>query len=320
MPVKRNKSRTGWIVASLAFTLFTAGCTDNTPLKQDMLQATAKQEQITSYRFSGSIELKADASLLGQASPMTTALFALLKDSKLEYSGLTDLPSSRMESDVKVTPAGAATTEVPILIKDSKLYFHMPPLNKPDEYMVLPMDSTKSQAASAASLKNTGRLTSDLSKKFWEGIDPKWLSSSKEATALPDGSTGKKITLTVNVKNEKAFSDNWNNAVPGLVDIMKTNGLASGALADTWSNTLKQVKLKAPTTIEMVIDGQGFIRQQRWDLTFTSGGSTNENKLVWTQSLSELNQSPAFTKEIPAKQKSLEELLKLIKPATAAQK
>ncbi|OXM86073.1 hypothetical protein [Paenibacillus rigui] len=321
-----KKTRTGLIVATLCLSMLTAGCTDTAQLKQDMLQAAAKQEQVTSYRFNGSLQLKADATLLGQSGPMALALFSLLKDSKLEYSGLTAMEPSRMESDLKVTPAGGTAIEIPVLIKDSKLFFHMPPLNKPDEYMMLPIAAAKSAASAGSSpagpesLKNTGRVTSDLSKKLWEGVDPKWLTSPKETVQLSDGSPGKKITLNVNSKNEKAFNDYWSTAVPGLIDILKTNGLAGSANAEAWTNTLKQIKLKAPSAIDIVIDNQGFIREQRWDLTFTSGSSTNENKLLWTQSLTELNQAPSFTKETPAKQKSLEELLKLIKPAAAAQK
>lgn len=326
MPAKRKKLRTGWMLASLGLMLFSTGCTDNAALKQEMLQAAAKQEQIASYRFNGSLELHADSSLLGagQTSPMTIALFSLLKDSKLDYSGLTSLEPARMESDVKVTPAGGSAIDIPILIKDSKLYFHMPPLNQPDEYMMLPIPSSQAGAASGAnadSLKNTGKLTSELSQKLWEGIDPKWLSTAKEPVTLPGGDTGKKIVLTVDKKNEKAFSDYWTASAPSLMELLKTNGLVqAGPAADAWTTALKQIVWSAPSTVEWVVDSQGFIREQRWDVKFHIGASTNVSRVIWDQTLSELNQTPPFTKEAPAKQKSLDQLLKLVKPAPAAQK
>lgn len=301
------------------------GCTDNTQVKQDLLQAVSKQEEIVNYRFQGSFELKADASLLGQASPVTATLFALLKDSKMEYKGVSSLEPSRMETSLTVTPNGGSALTVPVIIKDSKLFFHMPPLNKQDEYMVLPIQTRLPAAPGGNSpddpLKNTGHLTADLTKQLLNGIDPKWLVSSKDPVTLADGTPVKSITIEVNKKNEQAFNDYLKaNVVPGLMNTLKTNGLTNAATLDSVTASLQQLKLRVPSTINLRIDNDGYIREQTWSLAFTTGTSTNENKLVWTQTLSDLNKNPAFTQETPTKQKSLDELLRMVKPAEAGKK
>ncbi|TDF96702.1 hypothetical protein [Paenibacillus piri] len=316
---KRKHTARATVLISAALMLLVTGCTDNKQLKTDLLQAVHKQEEIKSYRFTGSIELKADASLLGQASPFAAALFAILKDSKIEYDGISAMEPSRLETTLKVTPSGGSAIDIPVLIKDSKLFFHMPALNKDDEYMMLPVQpkTPGTDSGNTEPLKNTGRLSSAIQQQLLDGIDPNWLQPSKEPVTLADGTSAKQITLTITGKNEQALSENWDKSLPGLIELFKTNGLASGSSLDVWQAALKQIKFRAPTSVTILIDKDGYIHEQKWDVAFTSGASTNENHLVWKQSLTDINQNPAFTKDIPAKQKSLDELLKLTKPASA---
>ncbi|WP_028549260.1 hypothetical protein [Paenibacillus sp. UNC451MF] len=314
------------VTISLLLTLFAitilTGCTDNKQLKQDLLQAINKQQDVANYRFEGSIDLHADSSLFGQANPIAASLFSLIKESKLEFKGVAALEPARMETNLTVTPNGGSPISIPVLIKDSKLFFQMPPLNKPDEYMMLPIQNKQASSnGSTEPLKNTGQLTANLTQQLFKDIDPKWLQTSKEAAALSDGTTVKRITLEINKKNEQAFADYMNQSVvPGLQEIIKTNGLAASSSVDSWTTTLGQIKVKAPSTITLMIDNEGYIREQQWNLSFTSGSSTNENKLNWTYTISDINKNPAFTQETPAKVKSLEDLLRLVKPANAAKK
>lgn len=55
-----------------------AGCTDHEQLKQDLLQAAAKQKQVQSYRFSGQANLQLDPSLFQGAQPMTAAMLSFV--------------------------------------------------------------------------------------------------------------------------------------------------------------------------------------------------------------------------------------------------
>jgi hypothetical protein len=307
------------LLLSISFLLLISGCIDYKQLKTDLLLAASKQEQVKSYQFKGSIELGADASILGgAASPYAVALFAFLKDSKIEYSGLAALEPAQLEAAFKVTPTGGTNIDIPVLIKDNKLFFRIPALNKDDEYLVLPIANKQAAAAgNADALKNTGHLATILNTQLLNGINPEWLQNSKDPVKLADGTTSKRITIDINKKNEQAFNEYWIQVIPGLMDVLKTNGLVSSTAWDAWQKTLKQIQFRTPSTISFLIDDQGFIHEQNWSLTFTANGSTNNNHLNWTQTLSDLNKAPAFTKEIPAKQKSLEDLFKLINPAAA---
>jgi hypothetical protein len=307
------------LLLTLSFLLLLSGCIDYKQLKTDLISAVAKQEQLKSYQFKGSIELTADASLLsGAVSPFAAALFAFLKDSKIEYNGISLLGPAQMEATFKVTPTGGSSTDIPVLIKDNKLFFHIPALNKEDEYLVLPLaNKPGATAGNSDAIGNTGHLITSLNAQLLNGINPDWLQNSKDLVTLADGTTSKRITIDINKKNEQALNDYWNQSIPGLLEVLKTNGIILTASSDAWQHALKQIQFRTPTTISFLIDDQGFIHEQNWNLSFSVNGSTNMNHLNWTQTLSDLNKVPAFTKEIPSKQKSLEDLFKLINPAAA---
>ncbi|UUZ96106.1 hypothetical protein LJK87_18150 [Paenibacillus sp. P25] len=187
--------------------LLAAGCTDHQRLKKEVVQAAQKQEEIRSYHFTGTMDLKLDPALFQGVPPLTAGILSLLKESRIEYAGAASLTDAvQMEADIKITPKGAsAPTIVPILIKDNKLYMQLPAVNKPDEYMAFPLDSTVPGSPAAADrLKNTGRLTSALSAKLFEGLDPNWLDTDNKTETLPDGTTGKHIKLEISSKNQKA--------------------------------------------------------------------------------------------------------------------
>lgn len=322
LPTSRKYLTSIFLLLTMSIILVLTGCTDNKQLKQDLLQAINKQQDVTSYRFQGSMELKGDASLVGQADPLTGILFSFMRESTINFQGVSALEPARMETTLSVTSKGGSPVTIPILIKDSKLYFQVPALNKPDEFMMLPIPSKPASSGGGAdSLKNTGQWSAALMQQLFKDVDPAWLKPSKEAAKLADGTTGKSITLDINTKNEQAFADYMSKSVaPGFVEMVKTNGFAASASMDKWSTALEQVKIKAPSSITLTVDSAGFIREQQWNLSFTAGNSTNVNTINWTYHLSDINQNPAFTQDTPAKTKSLEDLLRLVKPNNSAKK
>lgn len=298
--------------------LLAAGCTDHQQLKKEVVQAAQKQEEIRSYHFTGTMDLKLDPALFQGVPPLTAGILSLLKESRIEYAGAASLTDAvQMEADIKITPKGAsAPTIVPILIKDNKLYMQLPAVNKPDEYMAFPLDSTVPGSPAAADrLKNTGRLTSALSAKLFEGLDPNWLDTDNKTETLPDGTTGKHIKLEISSKNQKAAADYMASTLPALLNEIVTSGLSSSSQADVWKKTAGQLQVTAPTTINLVIDGQGYIRRQTGLLHFSAGAAA-DNTIEWTQGLDSINQPVTWSKETPKQVRPLNEILRLLpKPA-----
>ncbi|MCM3267318.1 hypothetical protein [Paenibacillus elgii] len=312
------KPRTIFCAALISCTvLLTSACTDHQQVKQDLVQAVAKQEQIQSYRYAGEAELKLDASLFSGSQPVTAALLGLVKESKFEYSGLVSLADPvRMEASVKLTPKGAASPiELPFLLKDNKMYLQMPAITKADEYLMLPLDKQ------ADKLKNTGRLSASLIGKLLVGVNPNWLEPGSKDEKLADGEPAKRITLTVTDKNKQDTAKYFAAALPSVLNELMISGLSGTGQTEEWKKSLERIKIEAPTTLSILIDNQGFIREQTGKLYFSvEGGNDAKNSVEWTYKVQEINQTPAFTKEAPKQVKHAEDILRLLPKPQAGKK
>ncbi|TVY09619.1 hypothetical protein [Paenibacillus cremeus] len=289
--------------------LMAVGCTDHKQLKQDLQAAVQKQEQALANHFSGTVDLKLDASLFQGAAPMAAAMLTTLKDSHIEYSGAATLAEPvRMEATLKVLPKGAASSiDMPLLIKDNKLYLQMPAINKPDEYLMLPLDKGPER------LKNTGHLSSVVYGKLLEGINPDWLEPGQQQETLP-GSTEpvKRITLNITDKNQKAAADAINGVIPGILSELLQSGLSTSAQTDQWKKAMSTFQVTSPSSVSMLIDNQGFIREQSGKLQFRVDASSAVQAMEWKHTTSDINQTISFTQDEPKQVKSMDDILRLV--------
>lgn len=317
-----KKPRTALIVLLTAmFPVLLTACTENTQSKDEAIAALAKSAEIKQYRFSGTADLSLGTSSTG-GNPLTAGLLSYLKESKIEYKGLASEEPVRLEADMKITPKKSGTPiELPFLIKDNKMYFQLPVLNQKDEYFFADFEAIGAlggqSAMSPDKLKNTSKLTSDLSKTILEGMEAKWFEKAKEPVKLADGTSAKQITLTVTKKNEKEVSDALNAKMPALFDVLKDNGVISADQAEKMKADAKAkpVVITAPSSITVAIDEKGFIRQTSISLAYNgSTSSANPNRFTFTQNIDDINQEPKFSKEIPKNLKSFTDMLKFLAP------
>ncbi|CAG7620462.1 hypothetical protein ACFQI7_05785 [Paenibacillus allorhizosphaerae] len=288
--------------------LLAAGCTDHKQLKQDLLQAAQKQEHIQTYRFSGHADMKLDASLFAGMPPLTAAVLSMFKESSIDYSGSVSLLEPlRMESIFKVTPKGSGTPmEIPILLKDNKMYVRLPIVNKLDEYMQVPLGEH------ADRLKQTGHLGSAIVTKMLEGINPDWLEPvPQEQTAAAKGTDSKTITLKMTGKNEQAATAYFNGIIPSLLDELLMSGLSTDAQHGQWKKTTERLKPTVPSFITVTIDPDGFIREQSGILHLQWDGAAS-SEINWKHTISDINGTPVFAMEVPKQVKPISEFLRML--------
>ncbi|SDC73396.1 hypothetical protein SAMN02799630_01329 [Paenibacillus sp. UNCCL117] len=295
--------------------LLMAGCTDRKQLKEDWVQAAAKQEQIQSYQFSGEAEFQLDASLFKDAQPLTAAMLSAFRTGKLTYQGKASSkePLVQAEADFKLVPQGSDKgIEMPVLLKDNKMYVHLPIINKTDEYVMLPLEQQ------AERLKQTGRLSSAASARLLQELEPDWLEPGAKDEKLPGGEAAKRITLQLTDKNQKQVSAYLLKALPTALDEWMTSGLLGEAQTKNWKDRLASAHMLAPSTFVIWIDEAGYIRQQQGELRFSLQEGGPVHTVRWTHRIDGINQPPSFTKEIPQLTKPLGDILKLLpKPAAA---
>ncbi|NOV03438.1 hypothetical protein [Paenibacillus planticolens] len=298
-------------------------CTDNTQVKDAFEQSLSKQNEMKSYTFEGSTTLAISDALLKSSNPLTNGLLSLMKESTLDWKGISNVEPLEFQTDLKITPKGSTSPiEIPILIKDSKLYFNMPALNKtPDEYYAIDLQQMSQNGKSALSLdtlKNTSQLSSALSNLVFNGIDPKWYKEAKEPVKLKDGSSAKSISVELTSKNEKEINTLFQTKLPEFYGYLQNNGLLTADKAEQLKKSQPSAtQLKAPSKMVVAIDDSGFIRDQTFDITFqmTVDGKAQDNHIVLHQSYDAINKATPLTKEVPKKVKSFDDILKLIAPA-----
>ncbi|MEC0229751.1 hypothetical protein [Paenibacillus alba] len=298
-------------------------CTDNTKVKEALEQSLSKQKEMTSYTFEGGTTLSISDGLMKSSNPLTNGLLSLFKESTIDWKGISNLEPLQFQTDLKITPKGSTSPfEIPILIKDSKLYFNMPALNKTaDEFYAIDMQQMSQTGKSPLSLdtlKNTSQLSTTLGNLIFSGIDAKWYKEAKEPVKLKDGSSAKSISVELTSKNEKEVNTALQAKLPEFIGTLQNNGLLTAAQADEFKKTqLNGIQLKAPSKLVVAIDDKGFIRDQTVDITFslTTDGKAQDNHIVLHQTYDAINQASPLTREVPKNVKNFNEILKLIAPA-----
>lgn len=298
-------------------------CTDNTKVKEALEQSLNKQKEMKSYTFDGSTTLAISDGLMKSSNPLTNGLLSLVRESTIDWKGISNVEPLQLQTDLKITPKGSTSPlEIPILIKDSKLYFNMPALNKTaDEYYAIDLQKMSQNSTSPLtvdSLKNTSQLSTTLGNLFFSGIDPKWYKEAKEPVKLKDGSSAKSISVELTSKNEKELNTLLQTKLPEFIGYLQNNGFLTADKAEQLKkNQANLLQLKAPGKMVVAIDDTGFIRDQTIDVgfTITIDGKAQDNHILLHQTYDAINQASPLTKEIPKNVKSFDEILKLITPA-----
>jgi hypothetical protein len=319
-------NKTKIILSVFLISTLLTGCKEATHYKQDAQASITKQTEMKNYVFTG----KADIDL-GNIIPqtkdsnvITSNLLGILQNSSIEFKGIANTEPVQLEVDLKATPVILGTAlDLPIILKDNKLYMNIPLLSQKDEYFAI--DLTKLGTAtdlksslSPESLKNISQISASISKLIMDDMQEEWFNKSKTELTLPDGSKATTLTIEVDDKNKAALSTTFQSKLPKMISTLQTNGILSKEQADKLNQTnFQSVQIEIPSSIALTIDEAGFIREQQINLTFSiknEAGAAANHHLNLKQTYDQINKNPAFTKPIPTKIKPFEDILKLLAP------
>jgi hypothetical protein len=319
-------NKTKIILSVLLLGVLLTGCKEETHYKQDAQASITKQTEMKNYVFNGKadIDLGNIISQTKDGNVITANLLVILQNSIIEFKGVANTEPVQLEVDLKATPVIIGTAlDLPIILKDNKLYMNIPLLSQKDEYFAI--DLTKlgtatdpKSALSPDSLKNISQISSSISKLIIDGMQEEWFKRSKNELKLPDGSKATTLAIEADDKNKAALSTSLRSMLPKIINILQTNGILSKGQADKLNQTnFQTVQIEIPSSISFIIDGDGFIREQQVKLTFSikdETGTTATHHLNLTQAYDQINKNPAFNKDIPSKLKPFEDILKLLAP------
>ncbi|HEX7056053.1 MAG TPA: hypothetical protein VF260_02485, partial [Bacilli bacterium] len=114
-----------------------AGCVNGKKLKEQALAALSQQTKINNYSFSGQAKIKVNTTANAQ-TPLLSGLMAMLTDGTVLWKGVSATNPVRFEATFTLQPAGLAQSlQIPLLIKDNKMYAHLPNINSEGEFFAI---------------------------------------------------------------------------------------------------------------------------------------------------------------------------------------
>ncbi|WP_166243789.1 hypothetical protein [Paenibacillus turpanensis] len=314
------------LAATVALTAFTAGCKDNKQWQDAAVQAFTKQNEVSNYAFSG----KADLNLKPLAKPQSggfsiaNTLNAMLLKSSIAFKGVSSRQPVQLEADVTVSlQGGAQSYNIPLLIKDNKLYTSMPILNQADEYISIDLEEASKASGSAnpltaASMDTLNQMLNAALGNWVKAIDPSLFANTAQEKDAPPV-----ISIKLEGKSGMAALAEFAKQWPATVDQWVSQNWINAAQAEQWKTMISSIasaELEKPGSIMLYLNNEGFIQRTVIDLQLLlkdSSGSQSSQSIKWDVALDQINGNPPITKEVPAKVLPLEDLLKRLIPAVS---
>lgn len=318
--------KTSFLLAIAITATLAAGCSDGKGnLKQDMQNSLSKQSEMKSYSFTGNADIDlgsvpADAG----ANPAVGMIVSMFQKSKMEWNGVSSSEPVRLETTLKATPSVSSTPlELPVLLKDNKIYLSLPGINKPEEYFSYDLSAVKT-GMNADKMKNATQTSSQMIKLLVSDLDEKWFKKSKEVPELKDGKKGSVTQVEITDKNKKEITDKLRAKYPEMIDTLQQSGFITEAqAAKLKQNGAKSLQVNAPGLLSFTTDDTGFIRVSKLNLSYASAdasGAAIAHHVNFQQTYDDINGTSVFKKELPKTVRPLEEILKLIAPVQTPSK
>lgn len=320
-------SKSKIILSALLLAALLTGCKEELHYKLDAQTSIAKQIEMKNYAFAGNADID-----LGNLIPpakdgnaITANLLGILQNSSIEFKGVANTAPVQLEVDLKAKPVAlaGASFDLPIILKDNKLYMNIPLLSQKDEFFAIDLTKLGStenfkNALTPDSLKNISQISSTISKLIMDDMQEDWFKKTKDELVLQDGSKASTLTINVDEKNKAAISTVFQAKLPVIISTLQTSGIITAEQAAKINqNNYSSVQIEMPSSIALTIDQSGFIRDQSIKLAFSikdAAGAAATHHLNLKQTYDQINKNPAFTKEIPSKIKPFEDILKLLAP------
>jgi len=309
--MKHNHSRiAATLVTFLILALLAAGCSrEQKDAKKHLLEALAKQQEITSHTYQGRLSLDLGKLPIDAANqPYTSVILGALRQGEIEWNGITDTTQNRREATLEFQSSdGSSAFVIPVVQEADQLYIHIPLINTEDEYFVLPTPALTSRL---------GGLALSSLAKLLETIDAKWFDLTTDETA------GDTYQVTIDKSRWPAFFDHLQQALPNMLSEWQEAGVITQTQADAIRDALSpgeesKVRLHevSDAYIRATVQDTGYLSSVDISLSFTvetAPGNEEACHIQFSHAWDHINEQVAFTQNIPETTVSWVEILKLI--------
>lgn len=269
--------------------------------KEEIAKAFEQNEAITSTRFSGAFAAEG----IGSAVP------ALLAD-EIRWEGFVQQEPRLSEGKILFgSTQEQEPREISFLLEGQALYFHLPLLNQPDEYFFA--DTGNEEAEHLFSYEALTRATTSffgLLKYVVSELDPEWVrleetdgSEGKEASAVYRIAIHEENAEAATAAFQKGWSD-WAEQFPKLPPL-SANGETEGSAGDI---------AITEGTITLAVSPDGYLTEQRADLTLTSG------KLHFSVTLDGIHETFELKQPLPEQTLAFDHVLRFLAAGQQSEK
>lgn len=293
MRPRLNKRRSYFLALGLIFILFSllVGCKADEQLddtvKTELQQILALQADINNYQFQGSADLQIDATqFISGDNPLTASFVSNLLNSTITWHGTVQSDPEQLEMDLVIAPQGLATTiEIPIIIKDSKLYFRIPLIQADEtEHFIVELNEETLQQGSS--------LWSDTAYSILNAISPQWYERLDQQSTI-------RISLTED--NHSEIFTSFFEILPAIIEQWEDSRLLSVEQSTELQNSIsvaaeefiQSIVIDEPGQLSITWNDQNYITLYSLQL-FISNHAIDIHHTI-----KNVNEAPSFVKEIP---------------------
>jgi hypothetical protein len=311
--MKINSTRIAAILVTLtALALITIGCSkEQNEAKKQLLEALAKQQQITSHTYGGNLSLNLGKLPIDAASqPYTSIILSALSQGDIQWNGTTDTAQNRREATLEFQASdGSSAFVIPVIQDDNALYVHVPLINTEDEYFVLPKPGLTDEL---------GRLMLSTLTRIIEQMDAKWFELEANDSA------NRTYQIKIDESRWGDFLNHLRQALPNVLNEWQQAGVINASQANAIQNSLtpdesggEPIRLTEgqDVYIRAIVQDHGYLSALDFSLsldTKSSSGTTETYQLEFSHTWDHINEQVTFTRGIPETTVAWEEILKLI--------
>ena len=301
-------------IAAAIGLLLLSGCEpEGKKLQEELATILSQDQQLSNYRFSGSAQFSLPISAFG-GGPFAQELLSLAKDSVMEWQGTAYTNPQQVEAVITFKPASSATpAEIPVLIKDNKLYFHIPQINEQDEYFSWDLP----EPGSAAAFDVHG-LSAAISKHLVTHLKPQWF---RENSINPENPFPRSVTAEIPQEDAQELVSSVKSGLPEMIaELQEQNSFLAKQLeslqqllnSPEWTKREKNLELSEPAVFAFIFDEAGTIihRQIKMDFRLPNeNGESEAYRFHFDHRLEQINEDPPLNQSVPEHVLSLEKIL-----------
>jgi len=284
--------------------------------KANVEAAFERNATLASYVFAGSLSVPPAAATASEDAPPAAALLPAIAEG-VAWHGAFHREPLALQGDVSFGAGAADDATVPLLLRDGSLFFHIPGVNRPDEFFEVP--SANADDSPLASWLSSAGAFMEGTRTLFAAADPVWVKAADEDgnpvtwdeesgnAASTDGPIRYRIDVTEQNAEamSAAFLERWNDWRTELPD-----GVVG---SPTW--TADTFRLAEGGFVEVVVNADGFATEQRLHLSVAS--DAEGGRIDYALSLSALNAAPSPSAEAPKETLPFEQVLKFLAASAA---